>query len=191
MNTNPPYFTLISSLKTNLLNFSVGKSTIPLFIWFNHLEAEHQDWSRWQLLPQLCNLYLCFYKIQLLQYVKSHFPNHFPLLFITHRNINDILFFFPLADQLTYLTSNQIGFYPQIFFTFNFSNLHPFLKPISLIFTSTLLKISISIFIIAIINLWTYRFYRTPPTNTSNNFHSISLFQLVYHLFEWSTTSPS
>lgn len=76
--------------------------------------------------PQLCNLYLCFYEIQFLEHVKSHFPQHFPLLSLTKRNIDDTLFFSTLADQVTYLTPNQIGIYPQIFFTLNSTDLFPF-----------------------------------------------------------------
>lgn len=76
--------------------------------------------------PQLCNLYLCFYEIQLFEYIRTTHPKHFQLLSLTRRNIDDTLFFTPLADQLTYLTTTQIGIYPQIYFKLTSNDLHPF-----------------------------------------------------------------
>lgn len=78
--------------------------------------------------PQLCNLYLCFYEIQLLEFLKHQYPQHFPLLALTRRNIDDTLFFSPLADQITYLTPTQIGIYPKIFFTLSSTDLFPFVQ---------------------------------------------------------------
>lgn len=78
--------------------------------------------------PQLCNLYLCFYEIQFLDYVKTKQPKFFPLLSLTKRNIDDTLFFSPVTDLVTYLSPTQIGIYPRIYFTLSSTDLFPFEK---------------------------------------------------------------
>lgn len=76
--------------------------------------------------PQLCNLYLSFYEIQFLQYIKQNFKSDFFLLSLTRRNIDDTIFFSPYADQITYLTPTQIGIYPKIYLTLTSADIHPF-----------------------------------------------------------------